>query len=94
MITTKNVFSGANFDYASENNCIASGEYRHEDGKLISVSINGQLTKNETAYPFWANLDASGNINISGVPAAVLSDVEAEVAEIVSEIEGKNKSKK
>lgn len=87
MITKKNVFSGANFDYANEKNtCTATGEYRYEGEKLSSVNINGQYTKEEVAHNFWANCDASGNVNISGVPANVIAEVAAEVATIISEI--------
>ena len=90
MIITKNQFNGANFDYTSENNCTASGELRREDDKLVNVNINGKFVKDEVEYNFWANLDPSGNVNISGVPASVLADVAAEVAEIISEIENPN----
>ena len=90
MITTKNHFNGANFDYASENNCTATGEFRYENDKLVNVNINGKYVKDENEYNFWANLEASGNVNISGVPASILSDVAGEVAEIISEIENPN----
>lgn len=87
MITTKNNFSGANFDYASQNPCTATGEYRCEEGAIVNININGQLTKDEKTYNFYANRDASGNVNISGVPASVIADVAAEVATIVAEVE-------
>ena len=87
MITTKNSFSGAGFDYASENNCTANGEYRVENGVLVNININGQITKNGNAYNFWASRDAQGNVNISGVPAELISDVATEVVEIISEVE-------
>lgn len=90
MITTKNAFSGANFDYNSENNCTASGEFRYEGENLVSISINGNLAKDDVVYPFWANRDASGNVNISGVPTSVIQDVAAEVATIIAEIESVN----
>ena len=87
MITKKNEFSGASFDYANKKNtCTANGEYRYEGGKLSSVNINGQFTKEEVAHNFWANCDAAGNVNISGVPASVIAEVAAEVATIISEI--------
>lgn len=87
MITKKNVFSGASFDYENaKKTCTASGEYRHEDGKLSSVNINGQLTQDKTSYGFWASCDAAGNVNISGVPAVAIAAVAAEVATIISEI--------
>ena len=88
MVTTKNNFSGASFDYANKKNtCTASGEYRCENDKVASININGSLTKGEKSYPFWANVDASGNVNISGVPADAIAEVGTEVAAIVSEIE-------
>ena len=87
MITKKNVFSGASFDYENaKKTCTASGEYRHENDKLSSVNINGQLTHDKASYGFWANCDASGNVNISGVPAIVIAEVATEVATIISEI--------
>ena len=91
MITTKNNFSGANFDYTNEGNtCSASGEFRNENNKLVSININGQYTKDETVYNFWANRDSAGNVNVSGVPASVIADVAGEVAEIISEIDSAN----
>ena len=88
MITTNNNFSGASFSYHNESNtCQASGEYRCEDNKLVSVNINGQYNADDKVYNFWASLDASGNVNISGVPAIILAGVAEEVAEIISEIE-------
>lgn len=87
MITKKNEFSGANFDYANgKDTCTATGEYRYEGEKLSSVNINGQYVKEEVAHNFWANCDASGNVNISGVPATVIAEVATEVATIISEI--------
>lgn len=87
MITKKNVFSGANFDYANgKDTCTATGEYRYEGEKLSSVNINGQLTQDKTSYGFWANCDAAGNVNISGVPAVAIAAVAAEVSTIISEI--------
>ena len=87
MITTKNTFSGAGFDYTSENNCAANGEYRVENGVLINININGQITKDETVYNFWANRDAAGNVNVSGVPASLIAEVAEDVAEIIAEVE-------
>ncbi len=88
MITVKNSFSGANFDYSSQSGCTASGEYRCENDKVVNISINGRLAKDEVEYNFWANCDAAGNVNISGVPAVVIADVAAEVAAIISEVNG------
>ena len=93
MITINNTFSGAGYTYTNENNCIASGEYKRENEILATVSINGQYTKEDKTYNFWANRDQTGNVNVSGVPYDVLPDVASEVATIISEIEGV-KSKK
>jgi hypothetical protein len=88
MITTKNLFSGANFEYSNKKtSCTAAGEFRRENEILVNININGQLTKGEATYNFWANRDAAGNVNISGVPAAVIADVAAEVAAVIAEIE-------
>lgn len=87
MITKKNLFSGATFDYANDKQtCTANGEFRYEGDNLSSVNINGQYTKDDTPYNFWANCDAAGNMNISGVPATVIAEVAAEVATIIAEI--------
>lgn len=87
MITKKNQFSGASFDYANgKDTCTATGEYRYEGEKLSSVNINGQYIKDGASHNFWANCDAAGNVNISGVPATVIAEVAAEVATIISEI--------
>lgn len=87
MITKNNTFTGANFQYTNESNCTATGEYRTENDKLVSININGQYVDGDDTYNFWANRDASGSINISGVPASVLAPIAAQVAEIVSEVE-------
>ena len=50
------------------------------------MDINGQLTQDKTSYGFWANCDAAGNVNISGVPAVAIAAVAAEVSTIISEI--------
>ena len=87
MITINNNFSGASYSYTNENgNCTASGEYRKENDVMVNISINGQIVKDEKTYNFWANRDAAGNINVSGVPSGVLPDVANEVAAIVDEI--------
>ena len=87
MITKKNQFSGASFDYANgKDTCTATGEYRYEGEKLSSVNINGQYIKDGASHNFWANCDAAGNVNISGVPATVIAEVATEVATIISEI--------
>lgn len=87
MITKNNTFAGVNFQYTNESNCTATGEYRTENDKLVSININGQYVDGDNTYNFWANRDASGSINISGVPASVLAPIAAQVAEIVSEVE-------
>lgn len=87
MITINNNFSGANFSHSNEKNCTATGEYRRENEKLVSVNISGQITEDEVAYNFWANRDNSGNVNISGVPASIIASVAEEVAAIISEVE-------
>ena len=82
---TRNNFNGANFDY--ENGaCKASGEFRFEESNLQSVNINGNYTKEGVTYNFWANRDASGNVNTSGVPFEVIVEVATEVKAIIAEI--------
>lgn len=83
MITTKNNFSGANFEYTSESGCTANGEYRCENGNIVSVNVNGTIDGKN----FWASRDAAGNVNISGVPVSIIAKVAAEVENIMVEIE-------
>lgn len=93
MIKKKNTFAGASFDYTSSNeNCVASGEYRTENGLMASVNINGRLTKDEKTYNFQASRDVNGNVNITGVSYVVIADVAAEVATIIDEVEAKDKA--
>ena len=87
MITINSIYSGASFSYANEGVCTANGEFRKENGNIVSININGQYTSGGTAYNFWANRDASGNVNISGVPASVIAGVATEVATIIAEVE-------
>ena len=83
MITKKNVFSGAGFDYANQaGTCTASGEYRKENGQFVAISINGTYDN----HGFYASRDKDGNINISGVASEVLASVAAEVVNIVTEV--------
>lgn len=83
--STRNNFNGANFDY--ENGaCRASGEFRFENSNLNSVNINGNYTKEGVTYNFWANRDAAGNVNTSGVPFEVIVEVATEVKAIIAEI--------
>ena len=86
MITKNNTFTGANFQYTNESNCTATGEYRTENDKLVSININGQYVDGDATYNFWANQDNTGNVNISGVPASVISDVADEVALIIADV--------
>lgn len=87
MVTKKNEFSGAAFEYVNdEKTCTASGEYRRENGNLSSVNINGQFAQDKASHGFWANCDAAGNVTISGVPVIAIAAVAAEAATIIAEI--------
>ena len=86
---THNNFNGASFDYEN-GGCKASGEFRFVDSVLNSVNINGNYTKSGTQYNFWASRDMNGNLNLNGVPAAVIVEVATEVAAIIAEIEALN----
>lgn len=83
MITTKNNFAGANFEYTGQEGCTANGEYRCENGNIVSVSVNGTLDGKN----FWVSRDAAGNVNISGVPVSIIAKVATEVENIMTEIE-------
>lgn len=83
MITTKNNFAGANFEYTGQEGCTANGEYRCENNELVSVNVNGSLDGKN----FFANRDAAGNVNISGVPVSLIAKVATEVENIMTEIE-------
>lgn len=83
MITIKNEFSGASFNYSNENNCTANGEYRSENGSIVNININGYYDNKS----FWAGRDSAGNVNISGVPVSVIAGVAGEVAAIIAAIE-------
>lgn len=88
MITKKNTFSGAAFDYENKaKTCAACGDYRVENDQLQAVSINGQYTKDAKTYNFSASRDAEGNVNIAGVQAAILPDVATEVSACIAEVE-------
>lgn len=82
---TRNNFNGANFDYENEG-CRASGEFRFENPNLVSVNINGTYVKGDVTYNFWANRDANGNVNTSGVPFEVIVEVATEVKAIITKI--------
>ena len=83
MITTKNNFAGANFEYTGQEGCTANGEYRCENGNIVSVSVNGTLDEKN----FWVSRDAAGNVNISGVPVSLIAKVATEAENIMTEIE-------
>ena len=87
--STRNNFNGASFDYEN-GGCRANGEFRFAESVLQSVNINGNYEKSGKSYNFWASRDASGNLNLNGVPAAVIVEVAAEVAAIVAKIEELN----
>ena len=88
--TTRDTFSGANFDY--ENGaCTARGGFRFNGNNLESADISGSLTKDDVTYAFTATRDGQGNVNISNVhDYRVLADVATEVAAILAEIEALN----
>lgn len=83
--STRNNFNGANFDYEN-GGCKAGGEFRNENSNLVSVNINGTYVKDDVTYNFWANRDAAGNINTSGVPFEVVVEVATEVKAIIAKI--------
>lgn len=89
MIEITNTYAGQNFNYTGEN-CTATGDSRTENEKIVSINVNGQYTKQDRTYSFWANRDAQGNVNVSGVPASVIGEVASEVAVIISEVENPN----
>ena len=88
MITKNNEFTGVSYAYENKaKTCTANGEYRIENGSLVNINVNGQYIKYEASHNFWANRDAAGNVNVSGVPASLIAPVATEVAAIVSEVE-------
>lgn len=87
MITTKNNYSGAAFDYSNEGKCSAYGDYRCAEDKFKYITIEGRYTDGGNTYPFSANRDEYGNVAISGVPFDILPEVATEVKTIISEIE-------
>ena len=46
MITTKNDYRGAGYDYTSEK-CTAYGDYRISGEVMQYISVNGQYVKND-----------------------------------------------
>lgn len=88
MIETSNNYAGANFSYDNEKDtCLATGDYKTMNGQLTVVNVNGQYKKGDGIYNFNATRDAEGNINITGVPASVLSPVASEVTKIMAAVE-------
>lgn len=88
MITTQNPYSGASFTFENGlTTCSATGEFRCENNAIVAVTFNGTFRKNETVYGFWGQRDAGGNVQVNGVPAAVLTEVAAEVTQIIEEVE-------
>lgn len=87
--STRNNFNGASFDYEN-GGCRANGEFRFAESNLQSVNINGNYTKSGKQYNFWANRDASGNLNLNGVPKEVIVEVAAEIKAIIEKIEALN----
>ena len=93
MITTNNTYSGASFSYEGEN-ATANGDFRVENGNLVSINASGTCEDNNNGTPnnvsFWANRDAAGNVNINGVPLSKLTEVVAIVETIFNEVEQLN----
>lgn len=88
MITTHNVYSGANFAYENEQKtCTATGEFKTENNILTTIGITGKLLIDGKEYNFWAQRDPLGNIQVSGIPVNILPAVADEVSNIVSEVE-------
>lgn len=92
MIEKTNTFSGAGFTYTNEGSCIASGEFKRENGVLVSASINGQFAKGDETRSFWATLNQEGNLQVNGVPPAFIVAVSTEVAKAIAEIEDLDKN--
>lgn len=86
MIEKKHDFFVGQYGYTNEKNCTADVEAKYENNILVSININGVFTKDEVKNNFWASVDASGNVNISGVPSAILSDVASACEAIIEEV--------
>lgn len=85
MLTTKNNYTGAQFDYENEG-CRASGDFRFNDGDLKAVNITGTITKDNVSYTFSAVRDEFGNVNIYGASSIIIKEAAIEVAAIIDEI--------
>lgn len=85
MITTKNDYRGAGFDYTSEK-CTAYGDYRISGEVMQHISVNGQYVKNDVTYPFTANRSEGGNMAMSGAPEEVFAEIAREVDIIIREV--------
>lgn len=87
MVKITSTHAGANFTYGNNNPvCEATGEFQTENGKLTTVSVEGQISKDEKVYNFRASRDASGNVNIPNAPAEVLAEVAQEVTIVLAEV--------
>lgn len=88
--STRNNYSGANFDY-EHGLCVASGAFRLNESRLEEADINGSYTKDGETYAFTARRDNQGNVNIYNVhDYRVLAEVATEVAAIIAKIEALN----
>lgn len=85
MITTKNDYRGAGYDYTSEK-CTAYGDYRISGEVMQYISVNGQYVKNDVTYPFTANRSEGGNMAMSGAPEEVFAEIAKEVDIIIREV--------
>lgn len=87
MLTTKNTYSGAGFDY-SNTGFVVNGDWKVEDGMLVSVNFNGIYTdKKKEEHYFYGSRDVNGSVNISGVQTALLATIAKEVSSILEEVE-------
>lgn len=86
MIEKKHDFFVGQYGYTNEKNCTADVEAKYENNILASININGVFVKDDARNNFWASVDASGNVNISGVPSAILADVATECGVIIEEV--------
>jgi len=87
MLNTKNTYSGAGFDY-SNTGFTANGDFKVEEGVLVSVNFNGIYTdKKKEEHYFFGSRDANGSVNISGVQTALLPVIAKEVSTILEEVE-------
>lgn len=85
MLTPKNSYNGAQFDYENEG-CRASGDFRFNAGSLKTVNITGTIAKDGVSYTFSAVREEFGNVNIYGASSAIIKEAAIEVAAIIDEI--------